>query len=125
MTERLSRFTPNAAGLDRDAILFEAGRRSARTNRLWPALASLLVISNALTLFVLWPGPPNAVAPPETSPQNSPDLVIPPASPPPGMWSAGSQPDVVFTDSTPSPGPFVSPGPTLTVGSSLRFDDSN
>ena len=33
--ERLSRFTPDAGGLDRDALLFAAGRESARPNRGW------------------------------------------------------------------------------------------
>ena len=31
--ERLSRFTPDAGRLDRDALLFAAGRESARPNR--------------------------------------------------------------------------------------------
>ena len=40
--ERLSRFKPDAGGLDRDALLFATGRASARPNRGWVALAALL-----------------------------------------------------------------------------------
>ena len=46
--ERLSRFTPDAGGLDRDALLFAAGRGSARPNRGWMALATLLASTQAL-----------------------------------------------------------------------------
>ena len=55
--ERLSRFTPDAGGLDRDALLFAAGRSSARPNRGWMALASLLTGTQALSLVLLWPRP--------------------------------------------------------------------
>ncbi len=55
--ERLTRFTPNAAGLDRDALLFAAGRSSARPNRGWKALATALAGSQVLSLVVLWPWP--------------------------------------------------------------------
>jgi hypothetical protein len=55
--ERLSRFTPNAGGLDRDALLFAAGRGSARPNRSWITLAALLANTQALSLVLLWPHP--------------------------------------------------------------------
>ena len=42
LAERLSRFTPDGSGLDRDALLFAAGRASARPNRRWVALAAAL-----------------------------------------------------------------------------------
>src|SRR5436309_7303171 len=66
--ERLSRFTPDGTGLDRDAVLFAAGRASARPNRRWMALAGALAASQLLTLVVLWPqtaahGPPVVSAP--------------------------------------------------------------
>ena len=77
--ERLSRFTPDAGGLDRDALLFAAGRSSARPNRGWMAAASLLAGTQALSLVLLWPHPtpqdtrfavPVAVAPePPTTPE--------------------------------------------------------
>ena len=55
--ERLSRFTPDAGGLDRDALLFAAGRGSARPNRGWMTLATLLASTQALSLVLLWPRP--------------------------------------------------------------------
>jgi|SRR5882724_7940231 len=55
--ESLSRFTPGAGGLDRDAILFAAGRASARPNRKWMALAGSLAASQLVTLALLWPRP--------------------------------------------------------------------
>jgi hypothetical protein len=87
--ERLSRFTPDAGGLDRDALLYVAGRRSARPNRAWIALAAALAVSQALTLALLWPRP----APPAVSPL-PPPAVAPPApelyegtGESPGVWS--------------------------------------
>lgn len=56
--ERLSGFTPDAAGLDRDALLFAAGRASARPSRRWQALAGTLAACQLLTLgLLLWPRP--------------------------------------------------------------------
>ena len=40
--ERLSKFTADAGGLNRDALLFAAGRSSARPNRVWKVLATML-----------------------------------------------------------------------------------
>ena len=126
MTDRLSRFTPNAPGLDRDAILFAAGRRSARGSWLWKALASLFATTQVVTLLVLWPqpqpagtfvGPPPAVAP-----------VAPPAPPAPAessgpdVWTAGSRPDVLQSPPALSTVQYVEPDPPLTVRSGLRFD---
>jgi hypothetical protein len=54
--DRLSRFTPDAAGLDRDRLLFEAGRASARPHRRWRALCAGLAASQLMTLTALcWP----------------------------------------------------------------------
>jgi hypothetical protein len=55
--ERLSRFTPDAGRLDRDALLFAAGRSSARPNRGWMTLAALLAGTQALSLVLMWPRP--------------------------------------------------------------------
>jgi hypothetical protein len=60
--ERLSRFTPDPGRLDRDALLFEAGKASARPNRGWITLTSLLAATQILSLILLWPRP--------TPPQN-------------------------------------------------------
>jgi hypothetical protein len=53
--ERLSQFTPNIGKLDRDTLLFEAGRASARPNRRWQALAAALSGVQVLTLAFLLP----------------------------------------------------------------------
>jgi hypothetical protein len=54
LLERLSRFTPDAGGLDRDALLFAAGRGSARPNHGWKTLATLLASTQVLSLVLLW-----------------------------------------------------------------------
>jgi hypothetical protein len=55
-TKQLSRFTPDAGGLDRDQMLFAAGRASARPNRRWRALAGAMAASQLMTFGVLlWP----------------------------------------------------------------------
>jgi len=93
--ERLTRFTPDASGLDRDALLFAAGRSSARPNRGWMAIASALAGTQVLSLVFLWPhGAPNpsdgrltdaiatnSPAPPATEPRASDALASP------GPWS--------------------------------------
>ncbi len=53
--ERLTGFTPDAGRLDRDALLFAAGRSSARPNRGWMTLTCLLAGTQTLTLALLWP----------------------------------------------------------------------
>jgi hypothetical protein len=87
IAERLSRFTPDASGLDRDALLFAAGRASARAGRGWAALALALAACQALTLACLWPRP----APPP-APAPAPAPAVEPAPPadgpaePPGAY---------------------------------------
>jgi hypothetical protein len=59
--EHLSRFTPDAGRLNRDELLFLAGRRSARPDRRWMSSALLLGATQTLTLVLLWPNPrPNS-----------------------------------------------------------------
>ncbi|HEV3006585.1 MAG TPA: hypothetical protein VGX78_19095 [Pirellulales bacterium] len=53
--ERLTRFTPDAGEINRDALLFAAGRASARPNRGWIGLAGALAGSHLLVLTLLWP----------------------------------------------------------------------
>jgi hypothetical protein len=55
--ERVSQFTPSAAGLDRDALLFAAGRASARPNRALIALATVLTSTQVLLFVFLWARP--------------------------------------------------------------------
>ena len=54
--ERLSRFTPDAGKLNRDELLFEAGRRSIRPNRAWKSVASVLAVTQCLSLVLLLAG---------------------------------------------------------------------
>jgi hypothetical protein len=76
LAERLSRFTPDGTGLNRDALLFAAGRASARPNRRWQLLAGVLAACQLLTLAGMWirtqparNDPPSvAVHQPETTP---------------------------------------------------------
>ncbi len=53
--ERLSRFSPDSGGLNRDELLFAAGRSSARPNRAWKALAAGLAATQALSLVLMLP----------------------------------------------------------------------
>jgi hypothetical protein len=64
--ERLSQFTPDPGRLDRDALLFAAGRRSVRSGRVWRAAAGVLAVSQALSLVLLWPRPVPPRRPTET-----------------------------------------------------------
>jgi hypothetical protein len=83
--ERLSRFTPDGSGLDRDALLFAAGRASARPGRRWRAVAGALAASQLLTLLFLWPHTPPAVL----SVPPAPPVAVEPPSPSPAP--AGSR----------------------------------
>jgi hypothetical protein len=91
--ERMSRFTPDAGGLDRDALLFAAGRGSARPNRTWKSLAAVLAGTQALSLVLLWPhpAPPVGRLPFQVATAPAPaGTVSPPAEElvSPGVWSA-------------------------------------
>ena len=92
--ERLNRFTPDAGRLDRDALLFAAGRASARPNRGWMTLASLLAGTQALSLVLLWPHSSPSIGKPTVSiasvpaPSAAPGPPAIGASANPGLWSA-------------------------------------
>jgi hypothetical protein len=94
LLERLSRFTPHAAGLDRDALIFEAGRRSARADRRWVTLAGLLASTQVLSLVVLWPRPTQPAAGLPVQVVTAPALSTPSepltseALANPGLWTA-------------------------------------
>jgi len=106
--ERLSRFTPDTGGLDRDALLFGAGRSSARPARGWIALASLLTATQALSLVLLWPRPippiRRSTAPVASGPA-PPATLEPPASEAsanPGLWTARHRPWESRTEDPPA-----------------------
>ena len=83
IAERLSRFTPDSGGLDRDALLFAAGRVSARSSRPWKAVAAALAVSQLLTLEFLWPRTRTDPPMPPISP-----LVVAPSPPIPAPESS-------------------------------------
>ncbi|MGL4554831.1 MAG: hypothetical protein ACRC33_27000 [Gemmataceae bacterium] len=64
--DRLSGFSPSPEGLDRDALLFEAGRASAPPDRRGWAVAGVLAL--ALTFTLLTGPPPPPAAPPPAAP---------------------------------------------------------
>jgi hypothetical protein len=118
--ERLSRFTPDAGGLDRDALLYAAGRASARPNRGWITLAVALAVSQAMTLVLLWPRPaPPAARPPLPAadsplPSSFPERPTSDSPDSPNLWSVrhglvGSKTDDHPTDA----GTFIESGPPL------------
>jgi hypothetical protein len=121
LTDALAKFTP-VAGFDRDALLFEAGRRKARPSRRWPALAGLLAVSQVVTLVALWPRTPDVVPMPGPVEPPVPEFVIPPSAPLSEMWTAGSSPDVLAAPPRPVDGEFISTGPPLTVRSTIPID---
>jgi hypothetical protein len=92
MSERLSQFTPDPGNLDRDQLIFEAGRRSVPPPRGWQTLAGLLCVAQVLTLVFYWP----RALPPTEPAQGPPSLptVIEPSSPPstrPDLWLLSNQ----------------------------------
>jgi hypothetical protein len=111
--ERMSRFTPDAGRVNRDALLFATGRASARPNRAWIALAGALMATQALSLALLWPhstlpgaGSPVQVA---NAPSAAPEQ---PALPNPGVLLARHSLEWE-TDDRPDTGTFVDSGPPL------------
>ena len=54
VADALSALTPRPAHLDRDGILFEAGRRSVRPSRFWPlATVTVGIVAGVLALALL------------------------------------------------------------------------
>jgi hypothetical protein len=109
LLERLSRFTPDAGGLDRDKLLYAAGRASARPNRGWIALAAALAVTQVLTVVLLWPRPAPPVAhtpPPAAQPAAPPAPPEPPTTDSPdspGIWSVHHNLQEPEAEDRPSP----------------------
>lgn len=124
MTDRLNQFTPNAAGLDRDAILFAAGQRAVRGSWVWKAAACMLAITQVATLIALWPRETPLAGPATSVPQMAPAImpVSPESSPPPDVWTIHSSPDVVLDPPKSSLAEFAPSGPPLTAWAAHRFD---
>ncbi len=69
---QLSTFTPDGSGLDRDAILFAAGKASVRPSQRWKALAAVLAASQLASLALLIAMRPEHALLPTDFKQNSP-----------------------------------------------------
>jgi hypothetical protein len=134
IVESLSRFTASASGLNRDAILFAAGRASARPNRGWMALAGVLASFQLLTLLFLWPRATsvmNSSDVPVAQTETKPDLVDDikqhsPASPNTAeIWTRNRQmlmtSDVELPPPVASAGPMIPSDPPLTAFSANAF----
>jgi hypothetical protein len=119
LADRLSRFTPDPGGLDRDAVLFAAGRASARPDRRWAALVAALATCQALTLVLLWPHPvsaperlPTAAAPSSARPEAR-------AADPTELWALNRRVLGSGREDLPPPTPgrdFTPDGPPLRAG---------
>lgn len=110
VTRGLSAFTP--AGLDRDAVLFAAGKAAARRWGGWRWLTAGLAVSNAVTLGVLvWPKPP--VGSPVPAVEAPPAAVEPaPIRPEPSSYLAltwGLDQSPVADPGTPPPARSLTP----------------
>jgi hypothetical protein len=118
LAERLSRFTPNTTALDRDALLFAAGRASVRPSRCWKVVAGTLAISQLLTIVCLWPqAVPTTVTPYVASdPSHSEPVPAPLSKTDASKWQALRQ-RMLDTDleypATSSDEPMVPPDPPL------------
>jgi hypothetical protein len=120
--ERLSRFTPDAGGLDRDALLYAAGRASARPNRAWISLAAALACTQPLFLVLLWLHlvPPAAHVPVDIVSVPAPFAAVespaPDLSESTGLWSARHNLSETEAEHIPVPAQavtFVESGPPL------------
>lgn len=80
---KLTRFSPTAPGLDRDELLFRAGRASAPTGRWWKVAAGVLALTQLGTAVAWrsWPAPaPVVIVGPSIEPvpvEPEPDPVEP------------------------------------------------
>jgi hypothetical protein len=63
ITNRLRQFQPESSSIDRDELMFEAGRQSVQPTRKWQGMAGLLAFSQACTLA--WIFLSNSAATPE------------------------------------------------------------
>jgi hypothetical protein len=127
LAQKLARFTPDGSGLDRDALIFQAGRASVRPRPIWPIAVVLLTIAQSLTLYLYLTKPtmletPFAVAPHSVEPQPRDEIspAVPAISDDPRLWShrrailVGNIDDLprIFPDDD-----LIAPEPVWTVGS--------
>lgn len=128
MIDKLSRFTP-VTTLNRDEMLFQAGRASVRSPRIWKWLVCGLALSQSATLaawFWLTPVITNPVVPAlvvEETPLLIPETPRALASPTPDPSSylelSRRMTDDGFPRSVPGPNETGPVSPPLTAGSRL------
>ena len=114
VTDKLAKFTPT--GLDRDAVLFAAGKAAGRGWRGWKWVAAVLAVSNTVTAAVfLWSRtPPGRDAPPATPAYLAPEVLDQPDSPAPASYLALMRAfDSELKPATNTSGEFA-PSPPLT-----------
>lgn len=73
--ERLRRFRPKGGTIDRDSLLFAAGRASAQPNRLWKGLSAVLGVTQVLTLAYFFGSPTAAPTPIVQAPRRNESVV--------------------------------------------------
>ena len=114
----LAKFTPTS--VDRDAILYAAGRASAPSRRPWQAACAGLLTLQAVTVaaWLAYPVTPPAVAEPLPTPTAVPDEARPWQPPDPSSYLALRD---HFDDPLPplACGSNAPPGKPLTVRSTL------
>jgi hypothetical protein len=116
LAERLSRFTPDGCGLDRDALLFAAGRASVRPQRRWQMLSGVLAACWLLTFVSLWPRtPPSAAVPLASHPSMDRMPEEDPLPTPPRQWTPRTSLLSIDVENPepPSDEPMVPSGPPL------------
>jgi len=119
---KLGQFTP-ASGLDRDELLFRAGRASAPSPRLWKIAAGLLAVGQLVTAatWIAWPRPePTIVRVPVETPLNEPTDYHPLPTGKPGASSYFVMSRSVSDGALPMPEPSgdssAEPSVVLTAG---------
>lgn len=111
MTDKLRRLTPDAGRLDRDELLFRAGRASVPRGRFWMLLSLTLAASQAVTLW--WFTRPEPTAPVSPRPQaESVESVEP--------WPDADGP--VLPPLPTGQTDFIKARPPLTAGSYREFE---
>jgi hypothetical protein len=82
LAQRLAALRPDPGPVNRDRLLFEAGRRSARSGRLWPAASVFLALTCAALTVRLWQMEPVVVTVLVPAPAGAVPTPPPPPSPP-------------------------------------------
>ena len=102
LVAKLARFTPANGGLDRDELLFRAGRASVRPNRVWKVVAGILAATLAALLLPAFPMESRKILAPVETPPADPGRDLLPSSARDWELTAGPVP-VGPTIATPEP----------------------